>query len=104
MSDHEPGEKLGERPWDDTAGDWWAPGPRPRPVEPDIVLPPRMDESPDGRWESAPARAPVPQPAPPPAAEGSLPLGLLAGVFAAVAGGIAWGLVAKWTGYELGIV
>jgi signal peptidase I len=104
LSDHDSGEKLGERPWDDAADDWWAPGPRPRPVEPDIVLPPRMDESPDGRWESAPAPAPVPQPAPPPAAEGSLPLGLLAGVFAAVAGGIAWGLVAKWTGYELGIV
>ena len=35
---------------------------------------------------------------------GSSALALLAGLAAAIAGGIAWGLIAKWTDYEVGIV
>ena len=34
----------------------------------------------------------------------SLPLALVAGMAAAIAGGIAWGLVVKWSDYEVGIL
>ena len=101
--DRESGEKLGERPWE-SPDDWWAPGPRPRPAEPDVVLPPRTDDGPDGRWGAPEPPPPRPQPAPPPAEDGSLALGAVAAFCAAVAGGLAWGLVVKWTDYELGLV
>ncbi len=39
----------------------------------------------------------------PPEADGLTALPLLAGLAAAIAGGIAWGLVVKWTDYEVGI-
>jgi signal peptidase I len=103
VSDQDFGEKLGELPLDQAPDDWWAPGPRPRPVEPDLVLPPRLDQSADGRWAAAPTPAPTPTHAPP-AEEGSFGLGALTAVLAAVAGGIAWGLVVHWTGRELGLV
>ena len=43
-------------------------------------------------------RSPVTEPA------GSLALAVPAALAAAVAGGIAWGLIVKWTDYEVGIV
>ena len=61
-------------------------------------------------WDT-PRQAPLPQeppPAPPPSPVepepgGLTALALLAGLAAAIAGGIAWGLVVKWTDYEVGI-
>jgi signal peptidase I len=55
-------------------------------------------------WEPDGSR---PEPPPPPPVQeegGSSALALLAGLAAAIAGGIAWGLIAKWTDYEVGIV
>ncbi len=55
-------------------------------------------------WEPDGSRK-APPPAPARATEsGSTGLALLAGLAAAVAGGIAWGLIAKYTDYEVGIV
>jgi signal peptidase I len=48
--------------------------------------------------EEVPPPAPVAPPRSP-----SVALALLAGLAAAVVGGIAWGLLVKWTGYEIGI-
>jgi signal peptidase I len=47
--------------------------------------------------EEVPPPAPVAPPRP------SVALALLAGLAAALVGGIAWGLLVKWTGYEVGI-
>ena len=56
-------------------------------------------------WERDGTRADEPTPPEPVRAErGSSGLAVLAGIAAAVVGGIAWGLVAKWTDYEVGIV
>ncbi len=48
----------------------------------------------------------VPDAAAEPMAEPSRPLAVavLAGLVAAVVGGVAWGLIVKWTDYEVGIV
>jgi signal peptidase I len=54
-------------------------------------------------WEQ-PERPAPPASAPRQATGGSLAVGALAGVLAAIAGGIAWGLVVKWTDYEVGVV
>jgi signal peptidase I len=48
--------------------------------------------------EEVPPPAPVAPPRSP-----SVALALLAGLAAALVGGIAWGLLVKWTGYEIGI-
>ena len=37
-------------------------------------------------------------------ASGSLPLAAAAGLVAAIAGGVVWGLIVKWSEYEIGIV
>ena len=62
----------------------------------------RFGWEPDGsrpeRQEPAPAPAPVRDEG------GSTGLAMLAGLVVAVAGGIAWGLIAKYTDYEVGIV
>ena len=55
--------------------------------------------------EPPPAEPPPPTPAPPPAPQpaGLSPFAVLAAVLAAIAGGVAWGLLVKWTDYEVGI-
>jgi hypothetical protein len=35
---------------------------------------------------------------------GAFPMAVLAGLVAAVAGGVAWGLIVRWSGYEVGFV
>ncbi len=57
-------------------------------------------------WEPDGSRQePPPPPTPAETGEsGSTGLALLAGLVAAVAGGIAWGLIAKYTDYEVGVV
>ena len=56
-------------------------------------------------WEPDGTRREQQPPAPAAADEsGSTGLALLAGLAAAVAGGIAWGLISKYTDYEVGIV
>ncbi|MBD0338163.1 MAG: hypothetical protein ICV67_02625 [Thermoleophilia bacterium] len=35
---------------------------------------------------------------------GAFPMAALAGLAAAVAGGVVWGLIARWSGYEVGFV
>ncbi|MEO5575555.1 MAG: signal peptidase I [Gaiellaceae bacterium] len=57
-------------------------------------------------WEPDGSRQePPPPPAPALAEEGgSTGLALLAGLVVAVAGGIAWGLISKYTDYEVGVV
>jgi hypothetical protein len=35
---------------------------------------------------------------------GAFPTAALAGLVAAVAGGVAWGLIVRWSGYEVGFV
>ena len=57
-------------------------------------------------WEPDGSRQePPPPPAPARADEGgSTGLALLAGLLAAIAGGVAWGLISKYTDYEVGIV
>jgi signal peptidase I len=57
--------------------------------------------------EERPAFAPPPpsSPAPiEPEPAGSLAFAVLAGLLAAIGGGIAWGLLDKWTSYEVGVV
>ena len=54
-------------------------------------------------WEPDGSR-PEPPPVPVRDEGGSSALTLLAGLAAAIAGGVAWGLIAKWTDYEVGIV
>lgn len=65
----------------------------------------RYGWEPDGSRKSPPSSSPPP---PPPSAQaetsGSTGLALMAGLAAAIAGGIAWGLIAKYTDYEVGIV
>lgn len=69
------------------------------------------DHEPERYGWDTPSQAPLPQeppPAPPPSpvqpeAGGLTALALLAGLVAAIAGGIAWGLVVRWTDYEVGI-
>jgi signal peptidase I len=62
----------------------------------------------DQWWRGPEQAAPiVPAAAPTPPVERRRPrvgLALLAGVAAAIAGGVAWGLVAKWTDRELGVL
>lgn len=53
----------------------------------------------DDRYELPPA-TPIAEEQPP----GSILLAAGAGLVAAVVGGVAWGLVVKWSGYEIGIV
>jgi signal peptidase I len=64
-------------------------------------------------WEALREPPPPPPSEPPPAEPAPLPpaepeprvsttLALLAGLAAAAAGGVAWGLLVKWTGYEIG--
>jgi len=57
-------------------------------------------------WEPDGSRREPPRPPTPVKTEesGSTGLALLAGLVAAVAGGIAWGLISKYTDYEVGIV
>ena len=58
-------------------------------------------------WEPDGSRQQQPPPAPSPARadeSGSTGLAMLAGLLVAVAGGIAWGLISKYTDYEVGIV
>jgi signal peptidase I len=55
-------------------------------------------------WEPDGSRQQAPAPPAPIRAEGGSGLAVLAGLTAAIAGGIAWGLIAKWTEYEVGIV
>ena len=55
-------------------------------------------------WEPDGSRPEPPPPVPARDDGGSSALALLAGLAAAIAGGIAWGLIAKWTDYEVGIV
>jgi signal peptidase I len=97
VTDHESGEKLDRHP-----GDWWS-----QPVEPEVVLPPLLDESSDGGVQPPPVREPEPVP-PPPATEDvggkAFALGLLAGDLAAIGGGLVWGLVVKWTEHEFGFL
>lgn len=69
------------------------------------------DHEPERYGWDTPRQEPLPQeppPAPPPSPVqpepgGLTALALLAGLVAAIAGGIAWGLVVKWTDYEVGI-
>jgi signal peptidase I len=69
------------------------------------------DHEPERYGWDTPREAPLPTeppPAPPPTPVQAEPSGLtafalLAGLVAAIAGGIAWGLVVKWTDYEVGI-
>ena len=56
-----------------------------------------MDEPAD-QHESTLPRSPVSEPS------GSPTLAVPAALLAAIAGGVAWGLIVKWTGYEVGIV
>ncbi|MGH3072490.1 MAG: signal peptidase I [Gaiellaceae bacterium] len=56
-------------------------------------------------WEPDGSRQPEPEPEPIRTDEtGSSGLAVLAGLVAAIAGGVAWGLIAKTTDYEVGIV
>ena len=59
-------------------------------------------------WEpDGSRRQPTSEPPPAPASteeSGSTGLALLAGLVAAIVGGVAWGLIAKYTDYEVGIV
>ncbi len=60
-------------------------------------------------WEPDGSRPQDPPPPPPPSPAradegGSTGLAMLAGLVVAIAGGIAWGLIAKYTDYEVGIV
>jgi signal peptidase I len=56
-------------------------------------------------WERDGTRPLEPTPPEPISAErGSSALAVLAGLVAAIAGGVAWGLIAKWTDYEVGVV
>ena len=72
----------------------------------------RFGWQPDGSRQEEQQPPPPPPPAPqrqqsPPARadeSGSTGLAMLAGLLAAVAGGVAWGLVSKYTDYEVGIV
>lgn len=48
---------------------------------------------------SEPARAPVTEPR-----AQALPIAVGAGVVAAIVGGVLWGLIVKWSDYEVGIV
>jgi len=57
-------------------------------------------------WEAPQPQEPPPAPPPSPVepeAGGLTAPALLAGLAAAIAGGIAWGLVVRWTDYEVGI-
>jgi len=56
-----------------------------------------------GEWFPPPIVSPLP-PEPQPVPEQKLGVALLAGSVAAVLGGIAWGLIVKWTEYEVGIL
>jgi signal peptidase I len=61
-----------------------------------------------GEWFPPPIVSPLP-PEPEPASEEKVPeeklgVALLAGITAAIVGGIAWGVIAKWTDYEAGIL
>ena len=60
-------------------------------------------------WEPDGSRPQPPTPPTPPApvkteASGSTSLALLAGLVAAIVGGTAWGLISKYTDYEVGVV
>ncbi len=57
-----------------------------------------------GEFWPPPIVSPPPEPLPEPRAEQKLGAALLAGLCAAILGGIAWGLVAKWTSYETGVL
>jgi signal peptidase I len=58
----------------------------------------------DEQRQQQPPPQPRPSPAPiQPERSTSPALPILAGIVAAIAGGIAWGLVVKWTSYEIGI-
>jgi signal peptidase I len=61
----------------------------------------RFGWEPDG---SRPEQPPPPAPSPAEAESGSTGLAMVAGLIVAVAGGIAWGLIAKYTDYEVGVV
>ena len=56
-----------------------------------------------GEWFPPPIASPLP-PEPQPAPDQKVGVALLAGVVAAVLGGIGWGLIVKWTDYEVGIL
>ena len=71
------------------------------------------DEEREPPQPPAPPQPPVPPPYLPapsergpiqPAPAGNIGLAALAGLVAAIAGGIAWGLIVKWTDYEVGVV
>jgi len=74
VSDREPEEGRERAGWDPHPGEFFPP--------PFVSLPPEPQVEPESR----------------------LGVVLLAGTAAAIAGGIAWGLVAKWTEYETGIL
>ena len=76
---------------------------------------PRAERRPDGDvmsdferygWEPDGSRQDAPPPPAPVKTEesGSTGLALVAGLVAAIAGGVAWGLISKYTSYEVGVV
>src|SRR5829696_6475660 len=72
-----------------------------RPVEDTVSDFERFGWEPDG---SRPEQPPPPAPSPAEAETGSTGLAMVVGLVVAVAGGIAWGLIARYTDYEVGVV
>jgi signal peptidase I len=109
--DPDPDQRDAERDWwlsdDDRPAEpasvpEWASLPEPPRWDPpaETILPPRF-----GLPEERPQPAePPPAPPPVPEAEPQLGLALLAGLAVALLGALAWGLVARWTDRELGVL
>jgi len=103
----------------ETERDWWRPDPdgdepreRARAPEAPAVdvprsLPPAWTERHDPPPRSSRPAEPPPRPRAPgprPEPSGRTPFALVAGLVVALLGALVWGLAARWTGRELGIV
>ena len=103
MSDHE--RETGREWW---RGDGEEPSERRPPAPerptwdppPEQALPPLFEEP---RYERPAFELPR-QPAPPPEPEPNVALAVVAGVVVALLGALVWGLAARWTGRELGVI